>query len=514
MNKFLLVILFVTSACFALNVVGEVSEKEYIVDDGLPHSPGYLKIPNTHYFRLDNKGGKKIEGFKVYYYIDTYLTQKHDYQYHYRKKLVEGTNELAGGGKVTSDRPSEYVFRIIFDYSKVTIGAGASFPENGKYQTWTLNEVEKRYVVQKLGLEEKQLKNIKLDNYVVESLSGEVLYGKHPKNNSRIGVLGSSVFEMKEYSGANLCSSRGWTEISLDVEDHKNRTRIVNGDKYPASISLTGGHIRFVYCALNYKEIPRVPFDYVVLKLDVNCPEGTYPFRRRHDTEDSDTDNSVNGYGAWPSSVGDNASLEYCFVPADSKSKVKFPFINDFSDFHTGFGVLANYSSPDIAHTEIYIDDEDDDNNNSWNWYGASKDIQKRIRKIMDGSSNTTIHVAKWKGNGGWGLKKESSKNADALIVADNQFKVSDAVLKESRVVAPVIKGLDRSAVAVEMKTAGNVVVSIINVNGAVVAKIASENLQQGIHYIKWNSGIIPNGRYVVIAKQNGVVGAVSAVLK
>ncbi|WP_173384108.1 FlgD immunoglobulin-like domain containing protein [Fibrobacter succinogenes] len=79
---------------------------------------------------------------------------------------------------------------------------------------------------------------------------------------------------------------------------------------------------------------------------------------------------------------------------------------------------------------------------------------------------------------------------------------------------SPEIKGFDHSAVTVELKSAGNVHVSIVNLKGAVVANISRENLQPGFHSLEWHSGIVPNGRYIVTVKQNGMVAAKNVILK
>lgn len=183
-------------------------------------------------------------------------------------------------------------------------------------------------------------------------------------------------------------------EISfyLDLEDDDNDNRVISGSSTPPGISLSSGGVTFTYCVKIYDgengEIPKVGYDYAVLRLDENCPKGTYPFRRRHDTEDDDNNNSYSG-NIWPNEINDNAKLEYCFVPADEKSKEEFPF----EDY---YGVFANKSSNNIIHSEIKLDDEDDDNNNSWFWYNTPKDIQNRIQNIMNGSSNTICHVIKY----------------------------------------------------------------------------------------------------------------------
>jgi flagellar hook assembly protein FlgD len=79
---------------------------------------------------------------------------------------------------------------------------------------------------------------------------------------------------------------------------------------------------------------------------------------------------------------------------------------------------------------------------------------------------------------------------------------------------APAIKGLDRSAVAVELKSAGDVKISIVNVNGAQVVSVVEKNLQLGVHQIKWNTEKLSNGRYVVKIEQNGLVNAKNIILK
>jgi len=112
-------------------------------------------------------------------------------------------------------------------------------------------------------------------------------------------------------------------------------------DPNPPGITVGSGGIRFTYCVLNTDDfdgqIPRVPYDYIVLRMDTDCPEGTYPFHRRHDTEDSDNNNSSSG-SLGPNSVTKNAVLEYCFVPADENSSLEYPFDENY-------GVFANYSS-------------------------------------------------------------------------------------------------------------------------------------------------------------------------
>jgi len=178
----------------------------------------------------------------------------------------------------------------------------------------------------------------------------------------------------------------------LDLEDGNNSNKIISGDKNPPGIQISNGGVRFTYCRLDidgeYGPIPRVPYDYIVLRLSDNCPFGTYPFRRYHDTEDDNNSNSNPG-NIGSNVINRNATLEYCFVPADKNSILEYPFEDDY-------GIFANISSAAIIHSEIKLDDEDDSNNNSWNWYKTPNDIQTRIKEIMNGNSNTIYHVVSY----------------------------------------------------------------------------------------------------------------------
>ena len=53
-----------------------------------------------------------------------------------------------------------------------------------------------------------------------------------------------------------------------------------------------------------------------------------------------------------------------------------------------------------------------------------------------------------------------------------------------------------------------------MNIRGDVVATVSQDNMQPGIHMVNWNSGAVPNGRYVVAVKQNGKFSAKNVILK
>lgn len=331
--------------------------------------------------------------------------------------------------------------------------------------------------------------------------------------------------------------------IYLDLEDHDNETAI-HDNKNPTGIEITdNGNIKFTYCALAVDKMPRVPYGYMVLRLGRSCPAGTYPVSRHHDTEDKKNENSFTG-SIWPNSVKHNVDLEYCYVPADSKSKQRYPFEGEDARKYGVFANPKNVSksiSDNIAHSKIYLDDEDDRTeeevgvecyddgsdedgdydgtcdflepvyeyymDNAWNYHGLSEDdsdedkILTGIKGIMYGENNTYYHVIRWKGSASAVLARSVNENpVEGLAVTG--------------VAAPKIMGFDNSAVTIEARATGKVSVSIMNAKGAVVANVAQDNFQPGIHRVNWNSGPVPNGRYIVVVKQNGMETAKNVVLK
>ena len=342
--------------------------------------------------------------------------------------------------------------------------------------------------------------------------------------------------------------------IKLDLEDSDSETEVEEGNKNPPGISISEKQdLTFTYCALEVEKMPQVPYDYMVLRLGLFCPEGTYPVTRYHDTEDHNNKNSFTG-SIWPNKIKRNAFLEYCFVPANSKSKLRYPFEGDDAGKYGVFANPKNVSSKilnNIAHSKIHLDDEDDRTqeedgeecriesndwevydaygnivydefgnpvydyeqetvcdpvykdvvDNQWFYYDASSSIQSRIMKIMDGVNNTDYHVIKWIGS-----------SSAVLARSVNENPVEE--LAVTGVAAPKIMGFDNSAVTIEARATGKVSVSIMNAKGAVVANVAQDNFQPGIHRVNWNSGPVPNGRYIVVVKQNGMETAKNVILK
>lgn len=432
---------------------------------------GYFCLEENS-FQVVNQNGKKIQGFKLVLYRDVRDASR---------GVKIASNSSLAGAKTSIERLSARVYKIELDFSNTTIPAGGTFPSADKYLSVNLADLNDKVfpprALARCAYERQEAP------FIVVISSGKILWGEHTPvpSEKRIGLL-------KKNSDTE-CSN---VSIYLDTEDSKNDNGI-EGNKNPPGITVDRAGVKFTYCVEYVRSLPQISYDYAVLQLDKECPSGSYSFMRHHDTEDSRNKNSKTG-DIWPSSVSGNADLQYCFVPKKDGSTEKFPFSQEY-------GVFANPSVTitNVDHSRIKVDDEDSKNANSWKYYGKANDYQARIRKIIEDGSNTFYHTVKWNGKS---LKKEAN-----MVIVD---QAAPAVKSFS----PEIRGFDHSAVTVELKSAGSVNVSIVNLKGAVVANITRENLQPGFHSLEWHSGIVPNGRYVVTVKQNGLVSAKNVILK
>ena len=475
MKKIYLLILLAVSMCFAsLNVTrydnGEIG--------GLYYTPS---------FKIKNMGSSPIDGYKIYVY---FMTDDIDA----RPVLTNGSDPSA---RVES--MNDHVYRVVINHSNSRILSGMSTPilANPDILPTFFTVKAQNITTKKKGWYPYPWKG---KDIVIESSDGTVLYNVHPDFKSRVGVLVGS---------ASDCASGFAPSITIDVEDKNNKTEVLpESEGAPLGITFVGkknNKVKFQYCAVSAKKLPRAIYDYVVLKLDSNCPDGTYWFTRHHDAEDSNNDNSYEG-AIWPNKVYRDVDLEYCYVLASVNTTTKFPF-------GIQYGVFANppsWVSPNIVHSAVYMDDEDHNNENelyyNFNTSSHGGGVVSAIGDIVeleDNGKNTIYRVIRWNPY----LSKSAAEIADAPISAE---KTLVAAVPH----APAIKGLNRSAVAVELKSEGNVKVSIVNANGSVIANIAQENLQPGVHQIKWNSGMVPSGRYIVKVEQNGMVNAKNVILK
>lgn len=478
---------------------------------------------------ITNKTKKDLKGFKLIYYFNSQpVKDTKEFGDDITRHFVANKGQTSGNYASNSDvkpksvkfeRKSAIQFIATLDYSNTTIPAGKSFPiqkssNKSDYLSIEIKNVGQGSLWAKPGHE--------LRAYVVESRSGEVLFSwedgkdlgkKRPDidKERRIGVL----------TNVSTCSGNGFSKgspsnnvikIAIDAESGAEiaKTKITSGS--PLGIKIADATVNkvnvrnvfFKYCTLAYKKLPETSYSYAVLSLDSECPEGSYQVSRYHDTEDDvgGSHNQPTSTYIWPSEVGRDANLKFCYVPNQRGSTLMYPVSTKYGIFAGPRSNLGKENS--IATSQIYIKDESIINTNEWSFKSIPTHLQSAFQNIMNGSNYTVYNVIKWTGSS---LSRSAAEVAESPISADQPL-VAAAPL------APAIKGLDRSAVAVELKSEGKVKVSIVNVNGSVIANIAQESLQPGIHQIKWNSGMVPSGRYIVKIEQNGMVNAKNVILK
>ena len=294
----------------------------------------------------------------------------------------------------------------------------------------------------------------------------------------------------------NWCASP--FSIFIDTENSNDHSGPRYGEFTPskAGVTFRNGGVEFKFCTGDEVNLPQTRFDYAVLSLENECPAGAYRFGRHHDTQDGGRNSYTGHIGV--NGVGSNVTLYFCYVPKNVNAQARWPF-------HWTNGVFAKFDRGYASRYELYIDDEDSNNRNSWPGLASlPQNIRNGIATIMSGSSNTTYHVTHWVSHTNYNLFKsavETPASSENPLVAAVPF-------------APAVKGLSRSIVSVELKSAGDVKVSVVGVNGAVFANVTEKNLQPGEHQIKWNSGMVPSGRYIVKIEQNGMVNAKNVILK
>ena len=475
-------------------------------------------------YTIHNKLSEPIAGFKFYHYFNAPPSQHFDvqvYHYFYANRTDRGAiyaDEKIQPKSIKIERLSAVQYRAVLDYSNISIASRQRFPAGGAIYIRVIstdnNGARLGFTNEWTYTSDWVMPGHELIGFAIESTGGEVMYGPElNKKGTRVHPIIDDVRRIGLLSSESRCPDYGldshpltsYLTISIDDEDTDTRSGFVDGDPNPLGVTLPGTFVSFRFCPMMLDQMPIISYDYAVLKLDSECPYGSYPVKRFHDVEDEyNRSYSSHISYVWPNVVDRNVTMEYCFVPGDPSSARKFPF-------DRVYGVYGNPGpnvSPNIAHTEVYVDDEDKGNINSWDLSGVPSVFLSRVQNIMSGTKNTTYHVIKWTKNDGAMLTK-SANNA----IADDDNAV-EKTLVAAAPLAPAIKGLNRVAVAVELKSFGDAKISVVDVKGSKIAQVVEKNLQPGVHPIKWNSGMVPSGRYIVKIEQNGMVNAKNVILK
>ena len=448
-------------------------------------------------YTIHNNTGSDIPGFKFYHYFNAPPSKNFNarlYHFFYASRSDRGIVMKDSGiqpKKIKIERLSAVQYRVLLDFSNTTIHAGENFPlEGAMYIRMESTDPDAPLT----DVSDWARPGHELSGFAITSKSGTVLYGPELNNNGtkthptvdnarRVGLL-------TEYS-SRCRNEKNYAWIMIDAENTYAASTFEISPRPNGAYVYPNKNVGFDYCVQAFTSMPKVPFDYVVLKMDTTCPSGSYEFARIHHTENT---NKHTG-DVWPNvaKAGEDMKLEYCLVTKNSSSTKDYPVDKLFS-------VFANYEVTNkISRSRLYIDDEDTENHNSWDWRGMSSSRQTKVQNIIYGDYDTRMYGIKWIGGG---LAK-----SEASVVMDNTVATDISH-------APAIRGFDHSAVSVELQSAGYAKVTIANAKGAVVAKIVKEGLQPGVHQIEWNSGIVPNGIYIVTVEHNGKIAAKNVILR
>lgn len=434
--------------------------------------------------RLYNNSDAKLNGFKVSAYVYNEDENAVPDVFFVDGKFWPNIERSYSVSKV-----SKKVHKITVDYSDIVVGARKEI-DYGMFLVVQSASGGGCWSPYPTNLN----RGVAVRDLVVEDLKGNVLYGRRPTFKSRVGLLTKDLL----HCGNGMVPAKILlaTEGNGGVEDGTY--------KQVAGISVAKNAAVLFFCPGDFTELPKVPYDYAVLRLDDACPSGSYPFRRHHDTRDGATNASYESFfdndytyslSNYPNVLNSNADLEYCFVPKSSSATKRYPF-------DAKYGVFANHSATNIYHSKVVIDDEDSNNKNSYYMYNASASIQSRIKSIINEEKhNTIMHVIQW--NGG-SLAKATAVESSA--------EISTPVVAKATLAA--VKDVSREAVGVDLQAAGDVEVSLVGVDGHVFAKVSASNLQPGFASLNWNAAAVPAGRYIVSVKHNGSISGKNVVLK
>ncbi|MCQ2123181.1 MAG: hypothetical protein MJZ25_03270 [Fibrobacter sp.] len=445
-------------------------------------------------FYIKNVSGRTVNGFKIYAYyaaLDYSVEPELDGSYEIKDDPAKKDYKHDLEGRV-------HKVRLIFDNTVLKNGEEYHPNTDNRFFVIRTKAGQKKTTT----WHEFPESRTSMKNIVIEDLNGNILYGEHPDmNKKRVAMLNSLIScpSGNAYDGV----------IHIDAENTRSDSKFDKGDKHPIGVVVNNGDVNFYYCAESYSKLPGAKFNYAVISLDDACPVNSYRVKRHHDADDSKPNNYTNGID-WANSFGKDVDLYFCFVPAASNAQVDYPVDKKY-------GLFANYESDNIIFSRLKVDDEDWSNGNSW-WYStAAEKYKSDIKKIMDGSDNTYYRLVKWENAS---AAKAVAKNVVVSAEQSSNVNVPAAAKPVATAaakpvaIAAAIKGLTREALSVELKTAGDVEVSLVGINGKVFAKFSAQNLQRGINNINWNSTNVPAGHYIVSVKHNGMISGKNVLLK
>ncbi len=149
-------------------------------------------------------------------------------------------------------------------------------------------------------------------------------------------------------------------------------------------------------------------------------------------------------------------------------------------------------------------------------WYGNKSEFNVQEIETYASSTENNKQLVAVLQNGKL-VKSDAGVSAKSLngIYVDrvDEFEPkakSRSVVNES---SATIKGLTRTVIGFELKSAGKAVVSILNTEGVVVARFICKNALLGYNTLNWNSDNVPDGRYTVTIEHSGTISGKSVIL-
>ena len=168
-----------------------------------------------------------------------------------------------------------------------------------------------------------------------------------------------------------------------------------------------------------------------------------------------------------------------------------------------------------LRRTQITVKDLESERVESW--YGDKSEFNAQELETYASATESNKQLVAVMQNGTL-VKSESQVSAKSLngiyVEKADEFAPKVKQPKLNKNASATLKGLSRTSVGFELKSAGKAVITIMDADGAVFATLVSENAQPGFNTLKWNGDNVPSGRYMVTIEHNGSVSGTNAVLK
>lgn len=171
--------------------------------------------------------------------------------------------------------------------------------------------------------------------------------------------------------------------------------------------------------------------------------------------------------------------------------------------------------SATLRRTQITVKDLESERVESW--YGDKSEFNAQELETYASATESNKQLVAVMQNGTL-VKSESQVSAKSLngiyVEKADEFAPKVKQPKLNKNASATLKGLSRTSVGFELKSAGKAVITIMDADGTVFATLVSENAQLGFNTLKWNGDNVPSGRYMVTIEHNGSVSGTNAVLK